>query len=211
MNQTWDEAQKWEADWHGNCVNSINEELKQFVYMKKMGLKFSPNPKTPYNIDLQGKSVLDIGGGAYSLLLKCSNFKIMHEGGSVGAAVIDPIKHPKWVVDRYKSAGIFFKQMTGENINIAKDTPNNSGEVFDEIWIYNCLQHTIDPEQIIKNARAVGKLIRIFEWIDHPVSNGHLHTLTEENLNKWLGGDGKVENINEMGCNGKCYYGIFPA
>ena len=203
----WKAAQKWETDWHDNCVNSLNEELKQLVYAKRMGIKLTPDPKTPYNIDLEGKSVLDIGGGAYSLLLKATNFKKSNE--TLGTSVIDPLEHPQWVVDRYKAAGIFFKRMSGENINTDKEKPENSAGMFDEIWIYNVLQHTQDPEKIIKNAKAVGKLIRIFEWIDTPVNVGHIHTLKEEKLNKWLGGEGKVEDLKESGCYGRCYYGVF--
>lgn len=213
MTETWEHAQQWEAEWHGNCVNSLNEELKQLVYASRMGLQMKPNPKTPYNIDLEGKKVLDIGGGAYSLLLKASNFKSSLDG--FGTSVIDPIDHPEWVRMRYESAGIFFKRMAGEDINTVQrlaheSRPYNDDEKFDEVWIYNVLQHTKDPKKIIDNARAVGKLIRIFEWIDHPISTGHLHVLRETELNEWLHGEGKVEDIKELGCVGKCYYGIFP-
>jgi hypothetical protein len=221
MTQTWEEAQKWEADWHGNCVNSLNEELKQLVYAHKMGLSITPTPKTPINFDLQGKSVLDIGGGAYSLLLKCVNFKTENEGGlPMGTSVIDPIDHPEWVKMRYESAGIFFKRMAGEDLRattskidgdgLKENIPFDEDDKFDEIWIYNVLQHTKDPEKIIANARKIGKLIRIFEWVETPVNVGHLHTLKEDKLNEWLGGEGKVEYIDKSGCKGLCYYGIFP-
>jgi len=215
MTQSWEEAQKWEKKWHDNCVNSLNEELKQLVYARKMGLVFTPTHKTPYNLDLRGKSVLDIGGGAYSLLLKAVNFKKHLDGGNLGACVIDPLDHPEWVKMRYQSAGIFFKRMAGEDINTVarlayEERPYADDEKFDEIWIYNCLQHVRDPQKIIANALAVSKLIRIFEWVDIPTSPGHLHVLKEEKLNEWLGGEGKVEVLNEYGCNGKSYYGIFP-
>src|SRR5439155_19676593 len=35
---TWTEANKWECEWHGDCANSYNEETKQFIYAKLMGL-----------------------------------------------------------------------------------------------------------------------------------------------------------------------------
>jgi hypothetical protein len=93
--------------------------------------------------------------------------------------------------------------MSGEDFTIDKNMP------FDEVWIYNCLQHTIDPEKILANARASAKIIRIFEWIDEPISIGHPQLLTQEKLDKWLGGVGKVEDINQQGCHGRCYYGVF--
>ena len=90
--------------------------------------------------------------------------------------------------------------------------PEIEGNRYDEVWIYNCLQHTEDPEFIIKNAKRYGKIIRIFEWVNMAINNGHPQLLTEEKLNKWLGGKGKVEQLNgQANCFGKCYYGIFPS
>jgi hypothetical protein len=57
--------------------------------------------------------------------------------------------------------------------------------------------------------RSYSKIIRIFEWIDEPISIGHPQLLTEEKLNKWLGGVGKVERLDESGCHGMAYYGVF--
>ena len=83
-------------------------------------------------------------------------------------------------------------------------------EIFDECWIYNVLQHCDVPRKIIQNARKASKLIRIFEWIETGTNEGHIHDLTEKDLNKWLKGEGKVEQLNESGCVGQAYYGIFP-
>lgn len=191
----WHEAQEWEKEWHDNCVNSFNEEEKQLLYAEKIGLQRTRTHKTPYNFDLNQTSVLDIGGGAYSLLLKCINFKKV--------MVVDPLmdKFPHWVRSRYASAGILHIGMKGEDILV---------EGFDEVWIYNVLEHAEFPEKIIENAKRAGKLIRIFEWVDIPTSPGHLHTLTESKLNEWLGGEGKVEVMNTNLAKGKAYYGIFP-
>lgn len=196
MDDTWKKAQAWELDWHGNCVNSYYEEQKQLVYAQKMGLVRSPTPKTPYNFDLKGASILDIGGGAYSLLLKCVNHK--------DCLVTDPLmyKFPEWVRGRYKSANIIYLDTAGEKLVIGD-------KLFDEVWIYNVLEHTYDPKKIIKNALELGKIIRIFEWLDTPSTEGHPQTLRENELNEWLGGEGKTEVINREGTKGKCYYGIF--
>lgn len=200
IKKEWEQAQNWEAEWHSDCINSLNEELKQLVYAEKMGLVRKSTPKSPYNFDIENKSILDIGGGAYSILLKGLNI-------GKGTIVVDPLmyKYPQWVRDRYKEAKIDIGGVYGENI----DSTNVFYDSFDEIWIYNVLQHTIDPSRIILNARRLGKLIRIFEWVDTPRNIGHIHTLTESNLNEWLGGEGKVEIVNRNGCVGKCYYGIF--
>jgi len=191
----WNEHQEWEKEWHGNCVNSLNEELKQLVYAKRMGLKMTHNNKTPYLFKLGGVSVLDIGGGPYSLLLKCEDFS--------RAVVADPCAYPEWVYMRYDSANIVAIQLAGEEI----DTLH--ADTFDEVWIYNVLQHTMSPEKIIRNALEVGKIVRLFEWIETGVAKGHPNDLNETDLNKWLGGIGKIEQLNEGGCVGKAYYGVF--
>lgn len=189
----WNEDQEWEREWHGNCVNSLNEELKQLVYAKRLGLRMEHDGKTPYSFDLRRVSVLDIGGGPYSLLLKCHNF--------TKALVADPCAYPDWVYERYKAMGINFVMVPGEEL------PDLG--IYDEVWIYNVLQHTMDPGKIISNARKLGKMIRVFEWIENGISVGHPQNLTEKDMNEWLGGYGKVEHLNESGCVGLGYYGIF--
>jgi len=69
----WQQAQEWEFGWWGNCVNTYGEETKQLLYAARMGLTAFHDGKSPFNFDLGGASVLDIGGGPSSLLLKCTN------------------------------------------------------------------------------------------------------------------------------------------
>lgn len=183
----------WEQEWWGTCQNTYGEETKQLLYAEKMGLEFFHDGKSPYNIDMKGASVLDVGGGPASLLLKCVN---------VEGKVVDPLNMPFWVCQRYVLANITWEAIPAEDMN-------ESG--WDEVWIYNVLQHVENPQKVIKNARKAGKLIRIFEWVDTLTNVGHPHSLTEEGLNSWLSGEGKVEELTGQNtCKGKCYYGIFP-
>lgn len=189
----WQQAQKWEKEWWNACQNTYYEEMKQLLYAEKMGLVRVPDAKTPYRFDLREISVLDIGGGPVSLLLKCVN---------VRGKVVDPLPLPKWVKERYKLVGIECEQIKAENIK---------EKGFDEVWIYNVLQHAENPQKIIQNARRAGKIIRIFEWMNTPPSEGHPHTLTEKELNEWLNGEGKVKVMGSpFRGNCKAYYGIFP-
>lgn len=196
MNQ-WKEAQVWESDWWGNCVNTLQEENKQIMYADRMGLIMVPSDKTPYVYDLDGATVLDVGGGPVSLLLKCVN---------VDGYVVDPILRnvPIWVRERYREAGIQFSGKRFESLDL--------GIKWDEAWIYNVLLHVEDPKKIIKKARKVAKLIRIFEWLNSPKTASHPSTLREEELNEWLEGEGKVEKFKEQRpqMQGIGYYGIFP-
>ena len=195
MSKEWSAAQVWELRWWNKCANTYSEEMKQLLFADRMGLVRVPDEKTPYRFDMEEKSVLDIGGGPVSLLLKCVR---------VRGTVIDPLEFPNWVMERYKSAGISFERMKAEDMNIE--------ERFDECWIYNCLQHVEDPCKIIEKARKIAKLIRIFEWLG-TLNNveGHPSSLYEECLNQWLRGEGKVEQFSgKDGCIGKGYYGVFP-
>lgn len=194
----WEIAQNWELDWHDSCVNSQYEEEKQLVYAEKMGLVRTPTPKTPYNFDLNNISVLDIGSGPYSLLLKCANYK--------SCVVSDPLMNsfPKWVRERYLHMGINHLSSSGEELlTVLKD------KIFDEVWIYNVLEHVYDPKSVLDCALELGKTVRIFEWLDTPYHIGHPQTLSEQSLNKWLGGTGKTEILRRGGATGKAYFGVF--
>jgi 2-polyprenyl-3-methyl-5-hydroxy-6-metoxy-1,4-benzoquinol methylase len=190
----WLEAQEWEKNWWSDCLNTYGEETKQLSYAKRMGLQATAVYGKYPVYDLKGRSVIDLGGGASSILLKCINFK--------EAVVVDPLPIPDWCKARYTTGNIIFRQQQAEQTPIPV-------KKYDEAWIYNVLQHTEDPTKILNNALKIAHLVRIFEWIDTPPEDGHPITLTEEFLNKTLKGEGHVEWINENRCVGKCFYGIF--
>jgi hypothetical protein len=190
---TNEENQEFEKDWWGDCLNTFGEEAKQISYAHRMELVNTPALGKWPVYDLEGKSIIDIGGGPVSMLLKATNLR---EG-----TVVEPCDYPSWVSERYAAAGIEYAVEEAETFIPSID--------YDECWIYNVLQHVVDPALIIEKARCYSDKIRIFEWIDTPATIGHPHTLTFDDLNKWLGGIGTVENINENGAYGKCYYGVF--
>lgn len=193
-----------EAEYWGDCTNTYCEETKQFVYAELMGLK--PNA---YTIDASECSILDIGGGPSSLLLKALRFKL--------GLVVDPLQYPAWTIDRYNSKGILVSTSGGEDIKI-----NNKSQVvvpdlettfpiFDEVWIYNCLQHVIDPELILFNARRSAKLIRIAEWVNCPPDEMHPWVLNESDLKKWIGTNlGQVTELNRDNCWGQMFHAVVP-
>lgn len=186
---TWKDDQSWEANWWGNCLNIYGEETKQRRYAKCMGLQELSNSQFSFYYDIKDKTILDIGGGPSSLLLKCINIGY--------GCVVDPIEWPHWTLARYEFADIDFVLGKGEDVN-------ETG--YDEVWIYNVLQHVVDPGLIIENAKRAGKIIRLFEWLEIGEAPGHPHNLLEEQMNEWLGGVGKV---NADVPRGKEYYGVF--
>jgi hypothetical protein len=181
---------EFERNFWGDCCNTFGEDQKHFIYGNLMGL-IGDKYQFAYNVN--NKRILDIGGGPTSMLLKTDNLK---EG-----KVCDPIEYPQWTKDRYSYKNISVDVICGEDIN-------ESG--WDEVWMYNVLEHTIDPEMVVKKAMAAGKVFRIFEWIDIPPHEGHPHMITQEQLEKWIGQEGKIKVLDgENGCFGKCFYGVF--
>ena len=181
----------FESNYWGDCCNTFDEDQKHYVYAKYMGLT-----RNGYSFDATGKSIIDIGGGPTSILLKTINL-------GTRATVIDPLKYPDWTYARYAAKGITPIIMRGEDL-ILKHFAGG----YDEAWIYNCLQHTDDPEMIIKNALNASDTLRIFEWVEIPPHDGNPIELTKEKLDSWIGSEGSVVQLAESGCYGKAYFNI---
>lgn len=191
----WLKAVGWEKHWWGDCANTYHEEIKQLKYASLMGVNQSmevvPRIGQGFQFNLKGKSVLDIGGGPISLLLKAANFG--------RAVVVDPCEFPDWILERYKAHGIEFINKPAEEVDL---------HGFDEVWIYNVLQHVIDPDEVLKRAKKAGKVVRIFEWVNTAVSEGHINNLTKTWLDKYF--NGKLHTLNgESGCYGTAYVDVW--
>ena len=183
----------FESQYWGDCCNTFDEDQKHYVYARYMGLK-----QKGYAFDVGGNSIIDIGGGPTSMLLKTIN---LGNPNYIGCGlVVDPLKYPDWTYQRYKAKGIDCEIMRGEDVN---------EKGFDECWIYNCLQHTDDPELIIKNALSAAKTLRIFEWVNVPAHDGHPIELTKEKLDVWIGKEGQTIQLAESGCFGKAYFSTY--
>lgn len=171
----WAEHNKWEKDWWKECQNTYSEQVLQDMYAKYMGLDQFSGPR--YSFNMAGKSVIDIGGGPVSLLLRCENLR--------RAVVVDPCPFPDWVYERYRLAGIEVVREPAEDVAFNKE--------FDEGWIYNCLQHVRSPGKVIRNAVASTHKIRVFEPLEIGIFPGHPHNLTKDALDNAFGKQGLVE------------------
>lgn len=183
----------FEKTFWGDCTNTFDEEVKHRVYAKHMCLvQEDGRPFQSF-----GVKILDIGGGPVSMLLKMPDL-------SKECAVVDPLGYPGWVIARYAAKGIRYIQSKGEDITWME------ADSYNEVWIYNCLQHVDDPEAIIRNAFKVAPVLRIFEWINFPAYEGHPQALTKELLEAWIGSPGEVKTFaGENGCYGDAFYGKF--
>jgi 2-polyprenyl-3-methyl-5-hydroxy-6-metoxy-1,4-benzoquinol methylase len=198
MTYTNEDHQEFEQAWWGECVHTFGEEAKQISYAHRMGLEVADNGSGHWPLyDLEGKNILDIGGGPVSMLLKTFN-------GGPHLDVVDPCQYPSWTIDRYKAHGIRYV------LSGAEDVEGFIEKSYDECWIYNVLQHVENPVAVLNTAITHSDTVRLFEWIDTPPSLGHPHTLTEDLLNAAFGSAGTVEDLNENGAVGKAYYGVFP-
>lgn len=177
----------FESQYWGDCCNTFDEDQKHYVYAKYMGLK-----QVGYSFDVANAKIIDIGGGPTSMLLKTINL-------AARSLVVDPLQYPDWTYYRYSAKEIDSLVVRGEDI---------FDEGYDECWIYNCLQHTDDPELIIKNGLNAAKTLRIFEWVDVPAHEGHPVELTKEKLDAWIGKEGKTIRLGESGCYGNAYYNV---
>lgn len=186
----------FERAWWGDCTTSWSEEWKQQSYMHRMGVVQTALGEQWPVYQTAGRSVIDIGGGPVSPLLKTIRLR--------RAVVIDPGNYPEWTVARYEHAGIEVIRQRAEDA-----LPLFDENEVDEAWVMNCLQHVIDPEKISREARRVAKLVRVFEWIGHGTSLGHPHNLMPDDLDLWFGGKGSIEDLNEHGCIGMSYSGAF--
>lgn len=190
-----EDAQDWEAGWWGDCINTFGEEAKQISYAHRMGLLVVPDYGRWPMYDLAEASILDLGGGPVSMLLKTRN-KGKH------CTVVDPCAYPEWIATRYEVAGIEYVREEAETFQ--------SGIEFSEAWCYNVLQHVVDPESVIATAKTHASRLRIFEWLETEACDGHPHTLRADDLNKWIGkGSGVIEMVNENGAYGLAFYGNF--
>jgi len=167
IDTAWEHAIKWEAEWWGNEPNErwAAEVDKQKTYARLMGL--------PYDLDMGKKNILDVGCGPTSMLLRAK-----HGGKSVG---VDPLPVSKKTKARYKDAKVRLFTVKGEDLfNPGNGTNTLRGATFDEVWMYNCLQHCDQPAIILSRIALAGKVIRIFEWLNMGVAPGHPHNLTEK-------------------------------
>jgi hypothetical protein len=189
MEQEWSKAQSFEKTWWLNTREQHASEIEKSDIVAKIMM---------VDKGLPNKTVIDIGAGPLSLLQRLP----VKEG-----TALDPIFYED-LEEIYTQKGIKRLVMRGEDLEVIT-------ERYDEAWIYNCLQHVVNPTRIIKNAMEVASIVRIFEWINIPPYEGHLHMLTQDLLEKpfitngWTNLQKSVGHISHSGLDGDYYFAIF--
>jgi SAM-dependent methyltransferase len=189
METIWNDAQQWERNWWMTERHLHETEIIKNDFVSKMMFLHNGVPD---------KTVIDIGCGPLSLLLRYPVKK------GVG---VDPI-HYGDLEEQYSEKGIKRIIKCGEDLNI-------DDGIYDEAWIYNCLQHVKDPTKIIENALTISETVRIFEWTYIKPYTGHLHELTPDLLVKpfkhagWHTLMQTTGFLNHSGLEGNYFMGIF--
>lgn len=188
---TWLEAQQAEVEWWESWVEGqLWADIEQMEMARWMGLEVDDR----LTIHTEGV-IWDIGGGPVSLLLKSVGF--------TAGVVIDPAPYPAWTRERYYQYGIEVERMKAETAFVVLPDP-------DEVWIYNTLQHVEDPQWIVEQAVKTGAVVRLFEWVEEPLNECHIHTLHADDLERWALDAGASVTSRTHELNGvKCYAGVF--
>lgn len=198
--------QHWERTWWGDCLSTFSEEAKQISYAFRMGLTVVPDLNRGDEVgwsdqwpcyDVEGRNILDIGGGPVSILLKCRNRGTLCD-------VVDPCEYPAWVSYRYGSAAIAVHRLPAEEFNVLHE--------YDEAWCYNVLEHVQDPIRVLEVAKDSARVVRLFEWVETQPCAGHPHSITSELVESVLGvrrEGSKREWIEENGAQGWATYGVW--
>ena len=154
----WEQAITWEALWWGAGPSERwdEERQKQRWYAAAMGM--------PKNMDFGGLRIADFGCGPVSMLLSSKH------GPSIG---IDPLPVVKQREDAFRQRGARVFKYKAEDADIRG---------YDEAWMYNVLQHVDDPDRVLARVAAAAPVVRLFEWIDTGIGDGHIHSVSERQV-----------------------------
>lgn len=176
----WQQAQENERKFH-----TMNKEqgIKHYEKVYQQYFKY-----LNIDTDLKNKVVCEIG---------CADFPALHYCKNIGASfIIEPM--PSEIL---KTFGIRLETFLAENVDFAG---------VDEVWLFNVLQHTMSPDEIIKNCKKA-KTIRFFEPINYGVDLCHLHNLTFEMFLNWfeVAKYYPANNNNNNFHTHECCYGVW--
>jgi hypothetical protein len=203
MTEQWKKAQDAERRFHSDPFEkgypSYFRAYQQYFYHLQI------------NFDLQNKSILEIGPADYPALGYCVNANKAH--------IIEPM--PSSILEEIiNSKADNFIRLQDPNSNLPED---NTAEIilkvlqiqkahYDQIWIFNVLQHVIDPDFILSSCKEIADQICIFEPINTGLSDCHIHAFTPDYFIKKLGPGMKIYPPNKYAKDfhtHECMYGIW--
>jgi hypothetical protein len=185
----WEKAQQAEREQHTmSFVEGTMHYGKAYVnYFRMVGL----------GNNLHGLNVIEIGPADFPALQHCVNFN---------GVIIEPMpsEHLEAVC---KEKGITLVTMPFEQVPLELV----QGEGLREVWLFNVMQHVINPADFIVKVKGVADRVRFFEPINEPITDYHPHTYTLENYKDWFGdcvnlyAGGTIEGFHEADCAYGCW------
>jgi hypothetical protein len=152
----WLDAQNEERKFHNLKFEEGYNHYKKTYEQYFKYLGINPN--------LGGKKICEIGPADFPALAYCSN-----RGNSF---VVEPM--PSEIL---KELELPIDTRMAEDVDMID---------CDEVWLFNVLQHTMDPDAIVWRAKGAGK-IRFFEPINYGTDECHLHNFTLKDFQDWFG------------------------
>jgi hypothetical protein len=124
--------------------------------------------------DLGGLNVIEVGPADFPALNECR--------GEGKLFVVEPL--PSEILERIcKEKGIMLVTRAFEHLDFSTGKPEGTIEV----WLFNVMQHIIDPDKFIDQAKSIADRIRFFEPIDQPITEYHPHTYALADYQKYFG------------------------
>jgi 2-polyprenyl-3-methyl-5-hydroxy-6-metoxy-1,4-benzoquinol methylase len=156
----WQQANEGELKSWSSVLGTVERALQEDAFPRHSPVLLLDKD------EIQSQSICDIGGGPISILL---HYK------TVNSVVVDPLPIPEIFKENYSRHGLAFVPMKAEDF-----LSSFIGQKFDEVWIYNCLQHVQDPELILSLVHKVAPVLRISEPCNYPPNELHPHLFTPE-------------------------------
>lgn len=180
--ERWEQAQKGERMMH-----LMTKEDGLIHYSKSYGWNFH---YLGINQNQDGKTIVEIG---------CADFPALHFCINFTGVVIEPMQS-KILEEICQEDGIKLIKESVEDTKIPD---------CDEIWIFNVMQHIIDPDLFVEKCKAAAKVIRYFEPVDYPVSIYHPHSFTKDDFIGYFGEAVVYNDSHPAFHDGNCVYGIW--
>jgi hypothetical protein len=142
--------------------------------------------------DQHGKAILEIGPADFPALAYCSNYK---------GTIIEPMVSGL-LDETCARLGISIVARPFEEFHL--------GGIADETWVFNCVQHVIDPEVFIAKCKQSASVVRFFEPIDCGTCDYHPHTFAMDDFIRWFGkAERYIGGTDEGFHTADCAYGTW--
>jgi hypothetical protein len=190
--ERWRQAQEAEKACHKADENNTEQHYAETYkkYFKYVGL----------GTDLEGLNVIEIGPAMHPALAICKNYG--------RALIIEPMASPELEnFCKFNHVGLLQQPLEYTSMEITGTRIKG----ITEVWLFNVMQHVIDPEEFVNRCKTIADRIRFFEPINTPIETHHPHSFTGDDYVRWFGEETKFyQGGTEPGFHtADCAYGVW--